>query len=249
LAVSAVSLDLLSGECLALVGESGSGKTTLSRAIIGLVEPIHGELRLQGQHLAGKARDRSDEQRRSLQYIFQSPYNSLNPRRRIEDIIKAPLTRFFGLRGGAAAERAAQALERVALPRAVMGRYPDQLSGGERQRVAIARALVAEPDLLICDEVTSALDVSVQAAIVDLLKELQGAERLSMLFVTHNLALARHVADRVVVMNRGKIVESDEVDRVLNSPQDGYTRELVNNTPTLEAVEFRSAQHAVDGGL
>jgi peptide/nickel transport system ATP-binding protein len=231
-----VSMGLRPQECLALVGESGSGKTTLARSIIGLATNWRGEIRYDGQLLAQKARARPASMRRELQYIFQSPYTSLNPRRSIGESVAMPLRHFFGLKGRKAQERVAWALEDVSLPARYANRYPDQLSGGERQRVAIARALVCEPKVLICDEITSALDVSVQASIVRLLERLQNEHQLALLFVTHNLALVRSIADRVIVMNRGRIVEAGTCADLLDSPQDDYTRALLADTPTLSAA-------------
>ena len=170
-----VSLQLQERECLALVGESGSGKTTLARAIIGLHTPRSGDIRLNGAVLPVTARARSKEVCRVIQYVFQSPTSSLNPRRTIGEILGTPVDHFFGLRGRDADARVAELLERVALPSSAASRYAGELSGGERQRVSIARALAANPDILICDEITSALDTSVQAAIVRLLEDLQEA--------------------------------------------------------------------------
>ncbi len=231
-----VSLAIESQECLALVGESGSGKTTLARCIGGLHRAYTGEVRLRGELLPAGARARDRETRRQIQYIFQSPYSSLNPRKTVGQIVGQPLRLFFDFGRREIDARVAVALERVQLVASVADRYPDQLSGGERQRVAIARALVSEPTVLICDEVTSALDVSVQAAIVELLGGLQREMGLAMLFVTHNLALVRSIAHRVAVMSEGRIVELGPVDRVLGQPQDEYTQRLLADTPTLEAV-------------
>ncbi len=228
-----VSMSLRPNECLALVGESGSGKTTLARSIIGLATTWYGEIAYKGEPLGNKARLRPVEVRRELQYIFQSPYTSLNPRRSIEESIAMPLQHFFGLKGRKAREQVEWALESVSLPARFVSRYPDELSGGERQRVAIARALVCEPEVLICDEITSALDVSVQASIVRLLEELRQEYGLALLFVTHNLALVRSVADRVIVMENGRIVETGDLDDVLDRPHETYTRMLLANTPSL----------------
>ncbi|MGH2857714.1 MAG: ABC transporter ATP-binding protein, partial [Solirubrobacteraceae bacterium] len=229
-------------ECVALVGESGSGKTTLARCIAGLHSNYTGEVRLDGAKLAESARRRSTQARRQIQYVFQNPYASLNPRRTVGQTIARQL-RLFGTGGEGSrrdtAARVGECLERVALSSAAAGRYPDQLSGGERQRVAIARALAAEPSLLVCDEITSALDVSVQAAIVELLRELRAQTGLSMLFITHNLALIRTIADRVVVMTDGRIVESGPTLQVFTSPQAEYTGKLLSNTPTVEAALAR----------
>jgi peptide/nickel transport system ATP-binding protein len=220
--------------CLALVGESGSGKTTLARCIAGL-HPyrIDGDIQLRGKALARDARGRSRDERQSIQYIFQSPYSSLNPRKTIRQILQTPLDVFFSLSRDESEARMEKVLEQVALDGSLLGRYPDQLSGGERQRIAIARALAAEPSVLICDEVTSWLDVSVQAAIIELLAQLQCDLGVSMLFVTHNLALIRSIAQEVAVMNKGEIAEFGEVDAVLADPQADYTKKLLADTPTI----------------
>ena len=231
-----VDLEVKPRQCVALVGESGSGKTTLARCIAGLHRNFSGEIRLHGRPLAAGARARDLRTRRELQYIFQSPYSSLNPRKTISQIVAQPLRLFFGLDHGAMDERVVTTLERVRLGSSVLPRYPHELSGGERQRVAIARALAAEPTLLVCDEVTSALDVSVQAAIIDLIAELQQEMQLGLLFVTHNLALVRTIAEEVVVMSVGRIVERGKVDDVLDAPQDTYTKALLADTPSLEAA-------------
>ncbi len=223
-------------ECVALVGESGSGKTTLARCIAGLHTTYEGEISFRGRPLTPGARTRDRDARREIQYVFQSPYSSLNPRKSVGQIIGQPLRLFFDLGGREARSRTAEVLETVQLSASVMERFPHHLSGGERQRVAIARALVANPQLLICDEVTSALDVSVQAAIVDLLANLQRELGLGLLFVTHNLALIRTIAQEVVVMSEGRIVERGLVDDVLGRPQAAYTRKLLSDTPSLEAA-------------
>jgi peptide/nickel transport system ATP-binding protein len=223
-------------ECLALVGESGSGKTTLARCIAGLHSNYVGEIDFRGTPVPAGSRAREAELRREIQYVFQSPYSSLNPRKTIGQIIGQPLRLFFGVGGSEGRRRAVEALERVQLSPSVLDRYPHQLSGGERQRAAIARSLVAEPQLLVCDEVTSALDVSVQAAIVDVLAELQRELHIGLLFVTHNLALIRTISQEVAVMSEGRIVERGLVDAVLDDPQADYTRKLLSDTPSLEAA-------------
>ncbi len=231
-----VSLSLASHECLALVGESGSGKTTIARAVAGLHRNWTGTIALGGAELQRAARQRSKETRRRIAYIFQNPYGSLNPRQTIGQIVGQPL-RVFGIASGREADQLiAEMLERVSLTAAYAGRYPDQLSGGERQRVAIARALVCDPSVLICDEVTSALDVSVQAAIVELLGSLQRDLGLSMLFITHNLPLVRSIAQRVAVLSQGNIVELGDTGQVLTDPQQPYTRQLLADTPSLETA-------------
>jgi len=223
-------------ECLALVGESGSGKTTLARCVAGLHTSYTGEMSYRGRPLPPGARSRDADTRRQIQYVFQSPYSSLNPRKTIAQIIEQPLRHFFSLGGSEGRGRVRTSLDRVQLSTTCLERYPHQLSGGERQRVAIARALVAEPLLLVCDEVTSALDVSVQAAIIDVLAELQRELNIGLLFVTHNLALIRTLSQEVAVMSEGRIVEHGLVDRVLDQPQADYTKKLLSDTPSLEAA-------------
>jgi peptide/nickel transport system ATP-binding protein len=234
--VHSVSLSLAAHECLALVGESGSGKTTIARATAGLHHGWTGTISLDGSELRTSARRRSRDARRRIQYIFQNPYSSLNPRRTVGQIIEQPLKVFGTASGREADRRVAEMLEQVSLTAAYARRYPDQLSGGERQRVAIARALVCGPTVLICDEVTSALDVSVQAAIVELLGNLQRELGLSMLFITHNLPLVRSIAQRVAVMSQGRIVELGDVGQVLADPGQPYTRQLLSDTPSLETA-------------
>jgi peptide/nickel transport system ATP-binding protein len=231
-----INLGVAPRECLALVGESGSGKTTLARTIVGLHRERSGEILLKGTPLAQAARSRPRDVRRSIQYVFQNPYGSLNPRRTVGQIVRQPLELFGGRSGKEIDRRVDEMLERVSLTAAYARQYPDQLSGGERQRVAIARALVCDPEVLVCDEVTSALDVSVQAAIVELLGQLQRDLGLAMLFVTHNLPLVRSIAQRVAVMSGGRIVELGPVDQVLQDPTDEYTRRLLADTPSLETA-------------
>ena len=231
-----IDLEVHREECLALVGESGSGKTTLARAVSGLHSNYTGQVRLRDDPLPQAARRRSREARKEIQYIFQNPYASLNPRRTIGQTIGRQLQLFYPGSRADTGQRVAECLERVALSSSAASRFPDQLSGGERQRVAIARALAAEPSVLICDEVTSALDVSVQAAIIELLGELRREIGLSILFITHDLALIRTIADRVAVMNQGRIVEEGRVDGILTAPSADYTRELLANTPSIEVA-------------
>jgi peptide/nickel transport system ATP-binding protein len=229
-----VSLHVDRGECLALVGESGSGKTTLSRSIGGLHREWTGEILLGSERLAPSSRNRTTAQRLRIQYVFQNPYSSLQPRRSIGDSVARPL-----IVGGAskmdAKRKVGEMLERVALTAAYANRFPDQLSGGERQRVAIARALVSKPEVLVCDEVTSALDVLVQASIVELLGELRRDLGLAMLFVTHNLPLVASIADQVAVLADGKLVESGPTEQVLRNPEAEYTKRLIADTPQISA--------------
>jgi peptide/nickel transport system ATP-binding protein len=231
-----IEMNVRRNECVALVGESGSGKTTLARCVAGLHRDYSGEVKLKDAVLPPSARQRSADVRRQIQYVFQNPYASLNPRRTVGQTIARQLQLFFPGSRREVGARVAKCLDRVALSQEAMNRFPDQLSGGERQRVAIARALAAEPTVLVCDEVTSALDVSVQAAIIDLLRDLRQEVGLSILFITHNLALIRTIADRVCVMTGGRIVETGTVTEVFESPSAEYTRQLLANTPSIEAA-------------
>jgi peptide/nickel transport system ATP-binding protein len=233
--VQDVNLTVGLHECVALVGESGSGKTTVARSISGLHAHWSGTILLNGEPLRNGIARRPRAAKREIQYVFQNPYGSLNPRRTVGQAIGRPLS-LLDVGGGEARRRVDEMLERVSLPAVYADKFPDQLSGGERQRVAIARALICEPRVLLCDEVTSALDVSVQAAIVTLLGEIQRELGLSVLFVTHNLPLVRSIAQRVAVMREGRIVEMGTVEQVLDSPSDGYTRRLIADAPKLETA-------------
>ncbi|MER6876032.1 ABC transporter ATP-binding protein, partial [Amycolatopsis sp. NPDC000673] len=228
-----IDLAVTRGESVMLLGESGSGKTTLSQCIAGLNRGFTGTVALEGTPLAPAARQRSTDELRRIQYVFQSPFSSLNPRKTIAQSIEVPLVRLTSLSRAERRKRVAETLDRVRLRQDLANRLPDQLSGGERQRAAIARALVTTPDVLVCDEVTSALDVSVQATIVELLGELRRELGMAMLFVTHNIALAPEVADRIAVLRGGEIVEEGTVESVLNSPSHEYTSELLATTPRL----------------
>jgi peptide/nickel transport system ATP-binding protein len=232
-----ISLAIPAGASLALVGESGSGKTTLARCIAGLHTEYTGAVALAGDVLARAARARPAATREAIQYVFQNPYSSLNPRRTIEESIAQPL-RFSEEHPdrGETDRRVTHALDSVSLSATIRRRYPHELSGGQRQRVAIARALIVSPRLLVCDEVTSALDVSVQAVVIELLDELRRRSGLSMLFVTHNLALVHSVADEIAVIQQGRIVEQGPTDRVLRTPASEETRALVANVPRLARV-------------
>ena len=236
------SLSIQPQQCVALVGESGSGKTTLARCVAGIHRHTAGSMTLQGSPLPFDARSRNPDTRRKIQYVFQSPYTSLNPRKTIGQLVGQPLRLFSDVTPREAYQRVGQVLERVALTSSVIDRYPHELSGGERQRAALARALVADPALLICDEVTSALDVSVQAAIVDLIADLQRDLAVGILFVTHNLALIRTIAERVAVMSGGRIVEQGPVEEVFAAPQALYTQSLLADTPSLDTPRVPVSQ-------
>ncbi|WP_369066300.1 ATP-binding cassette domain-containing protein [Kocuria carniphila] len=228
-----INLDLVEGQTTMLLGESGSGKTTLSRSIAGLNDAYTGGVRLDGQVLANGTRKRSNEDRRRIQYIFQSPFSSLNPRRSIGDSLEVPLEMSGGMSRKQRRAAVADALDAVRLGRSYINRRPGELSGGERQRAAVARALVNAPSVLVCDEITSALDVSVQASVIELLRELQRERGLAMLFVTHNIALARHVSHKLAVLEKGRLVDYGPTDHVLRNPQHNYTKSLLEHVPTL----------------
>ena len=230
--VQDASLTVSRGEIVALVGESGSGKSTLARAVAGLIAPDAGGLRFTGHPLGGSLRDRPPGLRRAIQLIFQNPDASLNPRSRVGAIIGRPLRLFSGLDGAKRRHRARALLEQVKLDPGYADRFPDQLSGGERQRVAIARALAAEPQLLVCDEVVSALDASVQAGILDLLAELAEHSDLGILFISHDLAVVRRLAHRAVVLYRGRVVEAGTTSEIFANPRDPYTRLLLESSPS-----------------
>lgn len=228
-----INLDLEEGESILLLGESGSGKTTLARSIAGLNPGYTGTVAFQGEELAHGSRERTLDQRQSVQYIFQSPFSSLNPRRTIGESLSVPMEMSKRLSRAEQREVVHEVLQAVQLDPSFYDRRPGDLSGGERQRAAIGRALVNAPSVLVCDEITSALDVSVQASILRLLAELRRERGLSMLFVTHNIALARHVATRIAVLNKGVIVDYGTVDEVLHNPQHEYTKHLLADVPSL----------------
>ncbi|TYK51380.1 ABC transporter ATP-binding protein [Actinomadura decatromicini] len=236
-----LNFDVAPGECVGIVGESGSGKTTMSRCLIGLHESQTGVLELDGKPLPLRLRDRSKAIKQQMQYVFQNPYGSLNPRETVATSVMVPLKHFYGDRGKAARAKAQEALERVEIPWRLADRYPAELSGGQRQRVAIARALACDPKLLICDEVTSGLDVSVQASVVELLRTLQN-DGLSMVFITHDLAVVRSIGDRVVVLSQGRVVESGEVESVLSAPEHAYTRGLLADTLEVDRPDAETSE-------
>jgi peptide/nickel transport system ATP-binding protein len=233
LILNSVSLSVSRGECVAVVGESGSGKTTLARCIVGLHKPSAGDVLLDRVALKAIAQRRSRDERRRVQIVFQNPDESLNPRMRVGDIIGRPARQLGGLDRRQANERTVDLLTRVGLTPELAYRYPAQLSGGERQRISIARSLAADPAVLVCDEVTSALDVSVQASVIELLIELRERTGLALLFISHDLAAVSAIADRVVVLERGQVCDEGAVDHVIHEPSAEYTRRLIAAAPSL----------------
>ena len=233
-AVDGVSFTIARGETLGLVGESGCGKSTVARLIVGLYRPTRGEIRYAGQRIDAHRTDPAE--RRNLQMIFQDPYASLNPRWRVADIVAEPVHARASEDGAAAATeaRVASLLEQVGLARADGTRFPHQFSGGQRQRISIARALAGNPAFLVCDEPTSALDVSVQAQVLNLMRRLQRDLGLTFLFISHNLAVVHHIADRVGVMYLGRIVELAPTGQLFSRPRHPYTRMLLDAVPDLE---------------
>ncbi|CAB3857250.1 Glutathione import ATP-binding protein GsiA [Achromobacter dolens] len=230
-AVEGVSFDLRAGETLALVGESGSGKSTTGRLLMKLVQPSAGSIRLAGQDVTHMTPEQMRAMRRHIQMIFQDPYASLNPRLHAWDLVSEPLKVHGGHSREQRRERAAQLLERVSLPRDFLDRYAHQFSGGQRQRLCIARALSVNPRIIVADEPVSALDVSVQARVIELMKELQGEMGLSYLFISHDIAVVEKVSHRVAVMYMGQIVEIGPTQEVLHRPRHPYTQRLLSAVP------------------
>lgn len=230
-AVNGVSFTLRKGETLALVGESGCGKSTVARMLVGLYQPTSGSIAIDGQHLTQLHGREGRHLRQRLQMIFQDPYASLNPRWRVGRIIAEPLKVHGSFSRAERDARVDSLLEQVGLSPSDRDRYPHQFSGGQRQRISIARALSARPEFLVCDEPTSALDVSVQAQVLNLMRRLQNELGLTYLFISHNLAVVHHVADRIAVMYLGRIVELAPRDALFEHPRHPYTRMLLSAIP------------------
>jgi len=230
-AVDEVSLTVEPGETVALVGESGCGKSTLGKTLLRLIDPTAGTVEFQGQNITALSQKQLRAVRKSIQMIFQDPFASLNPRHTIRDILAAPL-KVHGIRDKAERrQRVDEIIDRVGLPREALDRYPHEFSGGQRQRIGIARALILHPELVICDEPVSALDLSIQAQILNLLVEMKQDLGLSYLFISHDLSVVRYFADRVLVMYLGKIVESADVADLWAAPKHPYTRALMDAVP------------------
>jgi len=234
-AVDDVSFEIARGETLALVGESGCGKSTIARMLVGLYKPSRGQVRFDGVTMSDLSRPTGRQMSSRLQMIFKEPYASLNPRWKVADIISEPIRVHRTMSGeGAIATRIEALLNQVGLSGADATKYPHQFSGGQRQRLSIARALASRPDFLVCDEPTSALDVSVQAQVLNLMRDIQRADGLTYLFISHNLAVVNHVADRVGVMYLGRIVELAPKRRLFEMPQHPYTRMLLDAIPVID---------------
>ena len=253
--VDDITLDVKRGETLALVGESGSGKSTIIRTIAGLKPPKSGQITFDGQDLTAAVEKRDGELRRRIQLIFQNPDASLNPRQTVAEILAMPLRLYFGASPQEVDEKSRAIMRRVRLGEHYLERYPGQLSGGEKQRVAIARAFVADPDLILCDEVTSALDVSVQAAVLDLLYELKNEQDATYVFISHDLAVVKAVADHVAVLYQGRLCEVGPVEAIYQEPHHPYTETLLGavlepepgSRPTLNADDVIEANPPARG--
>jgi len=245
-AVSGVEFTLDAGETLGIVGESGSGKSTVARCVAGLTEPSSGAVLFEGKPLFRADEAESRYIRRNIQMVFQDPFASLNPKKAIEDIVSEPL-RSYGVSRPQRSSEVGNLLAKVGLSLADRGRYPRSFSGGQRQRIGIARAIALKPKVLVADEPTSALDVSIQAQILNLLSDLQFQQRLAMLFISHDLTVVGHMASRVLVMYRGKVVESGATRRVYRHPAHPYTETLLAAVP-VATVSTREVRPAVGRG-
>jgi oligopeptide transport system ATP-binding protein len=246
-AVDGIGFAIPRGQTLGLVGESGSGKSTVCRTVLRLIAPTSGSIRFEGNEIAGLSRRRMRPRRRAMQMIFQDPYASLNPRKRIGQIVGSPL-KLQGVASGAELRRQVQGLlERVGLSPEHYDRYPHEFSGGQRQRIGIARAIALKPKLIVADEPVSALDVSIQAQIVNLLDDLQDELGLTYLFVAHDIGVVRHISDRIAVMHDGKIVEEGTADQVCEQPRDAYTRKLLSAVPIPDPRESRARRERSAG--
>lgn len=244
-AVDGVSLSIAEGETLGLVGESGCGKSTLARSVLQLLEPTSGTVRFRGREITGLGRRQMRPLRREMQMIFQDPYASLNPRKRVGQIIGDPLRLHGVASGGELRKRVQGLMDRVGLHPEYYNRFPHEFSGGQRQRIGIARALALEPKLVIADEPVSALDVSIQAQIVNLLEDLQDEFQLTYMFVAHDLGVVRHVSDRIAVMYLGKLVELGPADEVYSRPIHPYTLSLLAAVPIPDPNENRAREPLV----
>lgn len=232
-AVDDVSFTLEPNETLAIVGESGAGKSTTGRLVLRLIEPDEGSIVFEGTDLRALGRKELRAKRSRMQMVFQDPYSSMNPRMTIGEAVVEPLLLHTDMPADARRQRAAELLEQVGLRRAYLDRYPGELSGGQLQRVAIARAVALGPSMVVADEAVAALDASVRAQVLNLMADLQQELGIAMLFITHDLALVEVIADRVMVMRHGKVIETGTVEQIFDSPADPYTRELLDARPQI----------------
>jgi ABC-type glutathione transport system ATPase component len=235
-ALKGVSLDIRAGECVGLVGESGSGKTTLGRAVLGLAPVTAGSITMEGKEIAHASRAERKDLARDIQVVFQDPYSSLNPSMTIEQILTEPLL-VRDVNKEAARQRVRELLDSVGLPTDAADRRPREFSGGQRQRIAIARALALDPKLIVCDEPVSALDLTTQSRVLDLFLEIQERTGVAYLFISHDLAVVRHLSHRVAVMYQGEIVEWGDGEQITSNPQHPYTKRLMMAAPVPNPVE------------
>lgn len=242
-AVDDVSFDLYKGETLGLVGESGCGKSTLGRAILQLIKPTAGQVICEGKELTQLSIDQLQKQRQYMQMIFQDPYSSLNPRMTIEDIVAEPLKTFNVASGLELRKKVQDLLRRVGMDPRYIRRYPHEFSGGQCQRIGIARALALNPKIIIADEPISALDVSIQAQILNLMEELQKELSLTYIFIAHDLAAVHHISDRIAVMYLGKIVELSDAETIVRAPKHPYTKALIQAVPIPNPELEKKRQH------
>ena len=241
-----INIKVYKGQTVGVIGESGSGKSTMARVMSGLLPASQGDVLLGGENLSRDLRNRSRLELQKIQFVFQMADTALNPRQKIDQILGRPLEFYIGLKGGEKRKRIAELLEMVELPQDFSGRYPDELSGGQKQRINLARALAASPEILLCDEVISALDTIVGANIIELLKQLRKNTGVSFVFISHDLSTVASFADYIVVLYSGKVVDQGTVDEVLSPPYHPYTRLLIASVPELRVGWLEESINEID---